>query len=635
MDMDKVKKIAKSDFCISAILTAVTFFICLLVSNFNVIYATTDDLGTELMAVKGYLTPFISYFLSVAIIKLQTVFTKVNVFILLQIILNVVSVFAISFCFLKRFNKKAISIFCIFIINLLFAYTSFVLLQFTQTATIVCTAGYLIIFTVFKIETVKGKKIAGYIIGTLFILMSALIRTSCFYSVTLIFIIYTLCDLYMYIGNKRIKKDLLAEVFNKYIKVAVVCAFACILALGATRLSNYFLDLPQNIQGLRQYNTIRSQVEDYDIVPYENNEEFYNSIDIYSQNDLDILQGWVLDQDFFNSDRLSAIADYSSDYRSGKMGVLRAVNLVYDMVCQYTSVFSLEGFLITLILCAIIGLAVLFIFRNKLKMLFPFMFLISFLAYIVLRRSAPVLLIPLVAIAFITGLFFNRRHFVCITAIYGVVLSLTFYMSLTRISFRTVHSVCLPAIICMFLLIDKANLQKRYQNISKNNVKKILSSASVVVLTLICMLTAYMIPKTAYVKTPSPNAALNKTIENDAEHLFVTDVDSGVSIIMGNSDSPLRVPYRCDNVLIYGSMVGSPYFEDVKDSFGVSHLLPDMIDNDNVYYLISVDKTEKMEKMEQYFNDHYAENNEQVTFDIVDEVNGAYIFKVIREEIKD
>lgn len=140
------------------LLTTGSLLILLLFSGFNVYYSNCDDYIQSLFICEGYdANPYLSYFLTVPLVYLQKIFTEINLFIILQCILCFASFIAIDYALLERFGNKLGTAFSL-VVNFIYISTALIFIQYTQTTTVVCFSGYLLLLLqIFKEESGTKK----------------------------------------------------------------------------------------------------------------------------------------------------------------------------------------------------------------------------------------------------------------------------------------------------------------------------------------------------------------------------------------------------------------------------------------------------------------------------------------------
>ena len=299
------------------IMTMVAFIICILVSK-GTIRTSSDDMLISINVYNGhYDTIFISWFFSAFLIQLQNLFRGINVFVCSQLIMNAISITAIIFVILD--NKKTNISFRLLIsclVLLLFSPFCFVKLQWTISASIICTSGFLLFFAKTRLLITKIiKSVTSFVL----ILYGSFLRIESFYAVSAIIFIIIFFTVVLYV-LKLIKRK---KSIKKFVIIRLKPLLLLIILILIPFITNFASEeiKTSTISGYsnyKQYSFARHFVIDYGVLPYKDNIKYYNSIGISSQNDLDVYQTWIYDSDYYSTDKLHAIADLAkNNYSTG------------------------------------------------------------------------------------------------------------------------------------------------------------------------------------------------------------------------------------------------------------------------------------------------------------------------------
>ena len=301
-----MKKILKSNLCLSCCLTLIMFLLTLSISSFRCLYETNDDFGISLFIANGYdKCLYVSYFITVVLVPLQRIFTTFNVWMLSQLLLNFLSIIVIVYIFLAKFERKQ-AIFFSVLLNMVNDYFCFVSLQYTRSAAIIATAGYLLIL--WSCSSEKWTK-CRFLTGFLLVLVSSFYRFYAFLSVSGVFFVFVLTLIFTEILKTWKEKTTFS--YLSLLKTMLFIAVAFIVAFSAEQVSNSIKSNDKGYLYHLQYQMSRSDCVDILISPYQGNEKFYHSIGIGSENDLKTLTSWTGDEEFFTVARMKAIAEYS------------------------------------------------------------------------------------------------------------------------------------------------------------------------------------------------------------------------------------------------------------------------------------------------------------------------------------
>ncbi len=78
----------------------------------------------------------------------------------------------------------------------------------------------------------------------------------------------------------------------------------------------------------------------------------------------------------------------------------------------------------------------------------------------------------------------------------------------------------------------------------------------------------------------------------------------------------------------------SPYKKDMLKKYGVNRFMQDTIDNQRVLYAFKSDE-ETIKFRQDYFNRHYADEGEEIVYNLIDEVDGYRIYSLITVKEQD
>ena len=617
-------KICSKYLLISFALNLVVFLVFFAINKFHFMYETNDDFFLSHFIVNGYdKCLFISYFITVILVPIQRIFTIINVWMVSQFLFNFLSVMIIVYIFLSKFGMKlGISFSVLF--HVAFGYYNFISLQFTRTPATMATAGYLlIVWSLFSDRKNNYRWInVKSIIGTVLVILSSFYRFASFLSVSGVFFVFLFALLFVrWLWSWREKTKINYFLLMKKL-VFVVLVF--VMAFSLEKVSGYIKTSNNGYLYHEKYQTARSNC--IDILPstYEGNEKFYNSIDMFSENDVLALWTWtVSDKDFFTLEKLTAIAEYSKKDTGLMNRISQLSTTAYNILAnKFGSACNIA--IITASICCLIFLLVLFVFRNKCKWIFPFLFTAVWLAFLYLyylcydymrtNHSVHVAfsLIYLIIFPGILMIFLsfigNRYHFIVQCFISGVLFALIMYLEFTRINFRAAYTVIFPAMCIILYDFDKKNLQVDIVKIC-SNLKKGISVAGLTVYLAVVIIIIRIFP---FPEIPKNNYAPFTYIKNHKENFYF--LDSFQNNAMENSNNPMLKPELASNTVHTSWPTGSVFFDKIQQKYNMNHLYADMIDNPNAFYV----SDRKISMVEKYYNDHYSNGKNNIVFERVE-----------------
>ncbi len=606
-----MKRILRSNLFYACVITLTTFLMFFALSGFKIL-CSGDDYTNAFLIIKGNNRGiFISRFLSDLLIPIQSVFGNVNVYSVFMLVvgfLSAASVYYVTLGLLNGSPKRAI--FTCFIIAVLFSSLYFVHLQWTMISVVSVTAGYLLLYYA-SYKADKGYiKAIQRILAVILIIYSSLIRFNAFLSAS---VVIGVCVLYNaalpVIKSKRFTSK------DRNFKLAVLFL---VLFVSLSGLQLYSNAVKSNTEGYREYYNYsenRSNLYDYPSLPFEGNEKAYQSVGINSQNDIDVFLRCALDDDFFTADRLSKISDINSDK-------LSAINNIKD--------YFAENKVVSIALAAIVVLALVLavLLRKKLRLLLPILLtLIWVITFAIVKvHDYNILAVFVFGAVMLTAYTFNRYHFGFIASLSMVVCALQLYLFFTRVNFRSTFTLYFPAIISLLLFIDKSNLRQEL-NQYKPDLRKYCIIALSVVLAVFSALAGFKVYKSEVYDRDY--TGLYDYITDNSNKVFVLGAGAGMPAMFQNPDNCLSLSKIPDNLIPSStSLVGLDICEKIKADNGVGKLYREMVDSGIVY--ISIESYR--EKLEQYFNDHYSENGNHISFKELNKFGSVVLYQVISNQ---
>lgn len=640
---NRISRLTDNQLLIAFAVTFLSFVLWIVINRLCFSYATNDDYIISIMINKNDdKIIFLNYFLNVFICFLQNLIPQINMFMIIQIILCFISFVLINYVILNINSKFKLFFSILFSVS--FAGVGSIYLQWTTTATVVFMGGLFLVFYSIFFEKKTCVKRFQMIFGLLFSIIGSLFRLSPV-KIVLVFLVgfIVLFELSNMINNKgkSWKDDFLKIRLKKYLYTFVLCVVLYCLVFGSSALSNSVKSTSE-YNAFLEYNNARASVNDYSVKPYEGNEIFYNSIDILSQDDLDMISNYHFDKDFFTTERLSSISHYS-----GSNGI---ASVIYKVVNNLNKILSnpIRVFIFGIALLLIIVLSiVVFKKRNRIKMLFPFILSgLWILFFLVFRLSeSSIAMIPIAVIAVMSGFLYNRYHWIISFIVSLVVIMLFSYMYLLRLNFRVAFSFILPAFLFYVALFDDNNIRIGIHNKMLINPKKLRLCNTVCFCAVIALLVLLFFDVYSYKITPG--SVDRKTIgyvENHKNEVFIYtyDIYRCLDKNVGYALLPPKIP---DNTLVYGDwQVSSYYYKNELRKHGISKLFLETIDDNTKNLLIRKredyfdnDKTcsekEFISKLENYYNSHYS-NDKTVKLFLKKDLGNVLVYNV-KTETKD
>ena len=607
----------------AALLTAVSLMVLLAFNRFSVIYATNDDYIMSVLIQAGDdRNIFMNYFLTHFNVVLQKLLPFVNWFSLLQLIFSFASVTVVNFVLMKKQKGIEGLIFSLFF-DFLFVATVMVTVHWTQTTALMCGAGFVLLFYALMMEERKGFKVFQILVAFFLTVFGSLYRLVAFELSALVFALICLCffikDMSITLGGQRGFFKVFVKTFRRYLSLMICAVLIVCLALGAELLSSKIKNADPDYQSYVEYNYQRSALNDYRVPGFEGNEDFYSSIGVESAEDLNIVLKLHTDKDFYDTGRLHAIAEYSKSKGMGMTSAAQlAVKFIKSEISRRIPVDSKMGKLLVLGIAGLLELGVcivLFIFRNKLKFLFPILLCVVwffFLKYYGIKLET-ILFLPLGLIILLTVFFHNRYHFLFCSAMSFITMALYFYQNFSRIRYRVSYTFLLPAILFLLFAYSRDQLQVRFED-PKNVLKVIYAVAAVgASAAVICYANVkYLNSNYAHV-----NVGFDDSVQDyvkEQEDTFFIYTYSMYPVLDRSFFYPL-LPSDCpENSMIYGDwQMASAYYDNTLEENGIENLFQEMKDSPDKRIILSLSSKFDFVKMyESFYNAHYAQDGETI-----------------------
>ncbi len=602
---------------IISFLSTFLFFITFFLLNDCKISTSIDDYGIGLFLIKGYENSciLISSFLTSFILFLQYLIPPINWFILLQTILGFISVISIIYCILsyKKLNAYIKYFLCIVILIFLVPYIS-VHIQWTQTAAITSSAGYLLLFFVFynNDKLSKTKKIL-LILAILLLFYSSSLRFKAFLSVScvyavLIFINFLISFFRHYDMNIGLLKSVIIS-FKSILKLLVCFLLTFLLLVVSNSISKNIKISDKQYASYSSYHSDRSTIIDRGICDYDENKEFYNDIGLNSSNDIKVYSNWTSDSDVFTPDVLSKLSEYSRShnvYTSFNLSYI--TNVITNKISKFISVNPYIIICLITIVLFILGVIV-FKFRNRIRPLFPLFLITLWLGYYFIFKinDYNILSILIFCIVVTLSIVGNRYCFIFNFMFSIVFFALYTYLNFTRIVFRGTFTFIVPIVIFMLCMIDNQYFRK---HIIINKHKNIFIYISTILLCIVSIFSTYY-SWSAGVTDRDTSEIYDYICDND-DKVFIIGCGHSITVAFNDGKCPYYAYDVPENALLNSSWTeGSPYDQYCKEKYGIKHLYREAINSKKIFYMTS---KEKVQMLTEYFEDHYGSNDKHIFF---------------------
>ena len=490
-------------------------------------FETNDDYTMKMIVSGAYGHPdshlvFIRSLFGYCLQFLYTILPSWPWYELLQYSLIVLSLSAITYVLLNKGNDPFYHL-LVYAIIFVSGHFFYVDLQFTRTASITATAGYLLLY-----HAIEKQKRCSYI-GSIFLIYSGmLLRKNQFLLVSLIAV-----TVFYPIFSETIRNRKDKETFKKF-KQLLLAAMVCVCFFFATeKLDRANYSDPDWLE-YRIYNSYRAGLLDRDAINYQSDRAFYEELGL-QEIDIRMLQElWNFDDPVvFTRATIKALTLRNTDQKTVENHFLN------DLIDQSFALFykDING-------------------RILMNLL-----LLTFLLAIVLKPS----LTDIITVVLCS-----------LTLLFGVLFTYCYrnYVFMERVQL----SVFIVAIV---IIASKINVRDRQRN---GSLFLLLLLVLTVAFSYLWS-GEFKIYSSKKVRDDQKIAAI-KEIKADGEHIYIRTTDESLDYISGVFiDESAYADDNI--IALGGWMTRMPIREEVKAKYGIMNPFKDIINNDRAYLLIS------------------------------------------------
>lgn len=609
-----LKKLYDCKIAVAVILTALTA--TLLFCIYDPIFGTNDDYIMSILVQHGdNHSIFLNFFLASFNVLAQKVFTNINMFLVLQIAHALLAFVTICYVFLSK-NRSKIGLVMAFVFEALFLYMGVIVVQWTHTAVYLCAAGFSLLYYAFFCEKRKGVKIFQIIASAFFVLAGGCYRFIVFEVSLAIFMLMLGCMFLENILTRKarggeLKKALIGGV-KSFLGIVISIAVIVGMVFGARFLSDK-LNASERYNEFKTFNSARARINDYPVAPYEGNEDAYNAIGIKSQNDINTIRRYYYDRDFFTPERLQEISKLSRQTGGGQLSVKEIVDKWLDRFEQRLP-FQVSRTMLLVMLAAgsCIAAVLLFIFRNRLKLLFPILLTVAWVIFLYrfppLRDNYPTFALAVVFV--VSSYFYNRYYFTVCAVLSAAVFGLYEYQYLSRLSYRVTLTFFLPALVYLMVAFSQDRLRVKYRSLpvpGKRFAYGVIALFAAATIIFIGYKNYQWKPHTRDI--PAPSLTIRNYINEHPSDIYVYNTRL-YSAVDTSRDRALRISDVPDNAVVFADwQISSYYYDDLLKDHGIKKLFEEMIDNEHRHFILM---KSQIKSVQNFYNQHYAKNGETI-----------------------
>lgn len=541
----------------------------------HMVYETNDDYAIASRIVDGYAeVNFVNYYLCSILIPLQKVAGSINIYIISQIVLSFAAFTSFLKIILDRTGSLIARIVAVFVITI-FSIDHYCTIQFTKTAALLIVVASIII-----IDNITNKGCSlRYLSGLLLLYAGVAFRIDGLIAAIGFAGLFVLN--WVIVNRNKLKEEEFLSL--KSILLFVIMIAAVLGGYGFDRLSYNANTATDDLKAYKEYSELRSDIVDYPVYDYyENNAQAYEKIGI-SENDLHLIDRWYFDYDGAASkENLEAIiAVDRADERPAYTIRQAAMEFAKE---TYRSVRTLSYTGIHIVILGILFIWALFALKPK-----HWIYLIS-------------------------------------VGVFAVCLYVAVYY-MQRPAYRALYIADIGAAAWLLYAVSAGSLPGERKRPSKLSVPAAVIGLCVVIAAGMLALPLYKNCEKSY-ENASDKVMPHEIAEYCADHqdcFFVwgtTEKKQGENYI-----KPWMAPdtEAERNIIGTGSWgTKSPYVLDKLSAYEMQNPIKDLVDNEKAFYI----GNKKIKRLEEYYNKWYSNGESEIRLELIDTVGGYEIRKI-------
>ena len=567
----------------------------------DVRYESNDDFSISNQIADGwYYVSFVNYYLCAFVGWLDSIFTSVNCFILLQVVISFVTLVTITYIVFD--SKKGMVLNALYITILGFiSIDQYLSIQFTKTAALMLICGFLMMFHGFVISKSKSLVVFGFVwmfLGSAF--RHNNLRAAVCFSIAFLGA-YSL----WYVIDKKWDRQEIKHMAFTACKLVVLLLVMAGLAAGANHFSKAKNLETKALQDYREYNKYRARVLDYPLPAYEDNVEKYQKID-FENRDVMMLKDKFLDYDRIASlDNLKYLSNMQTDTRKTLSYSEAVIHFAHYM---FNSIRELRR---------------------------PFFHILLLLAVTIL------------------GFVFLRKRWLVYPVLLGAacILAYIYLFHFGRTVYRAVYIIDLAGMIFLFYSLRFSEYKEKYEHANDSGGIIGKRTATVIAVVLICIPLVYTVLSERHWNdlkegvAPVDSDKMYDEIMSNKDKTYIITAETSTSLFQKNfkyyKNPYLRQPVMENYMSFGGWSTKSPYKEKKIKKNGLKNLYSDIIDNDKVVAIINLCKFDAdgkpymMPYVQNYFNDRYGSKDSEIRFVNTGKVGGFYLWQIKRFKVKE
>lgn len=476
-----------------------------------------------------------------------------------QIVICFCSLWAVSYIILQK-NNQYVGILVTIIFVSFFSDDLYILVQFTKTAAVaMCAGGALMLYGIWNRQ--KGKCIEVLLGGGL-ALVGSMVRFNSIY-IALVFLAFMMFKC-IYFNYKRNISEIISAI--------IICVVYVFCAIFLYKVDGLLWNQNSVYKDYKIYSTQRASITDVNSYGYDPVKDELSKIEI-SENDYSMLDTWnFVDQDYFSSEKLKQVSEIKKDYSDSVTKNIKYV--IRQFFGRHYEKYTVAMGLLALFFCVF--------FLDKRKRIGQFLELgvtALLLMYFIYRGRVV----------------YRVEYAIFVCSAISMATSLQVVRKLDLLSKRIIIGCSLVVCICKIPLYVP---DRSYQKLNDEEYAQYISD---------CFYESWNFKIEKYrccVSKRRPHEALMKLIENDTEHYYWIDFNTGIQLIYYNYKPWIRINENSYDRYSYfgGVTIGYPDNYGMWEKHGIDSRNPyKSIDNNN----ICIVDTMSYEIRLNYIHEHY------------------------------
>lgn len=567
---DKIIKLLNSKLLFAFVLNVLIMLLCIHLTSFS--YDSSKDFYNSLYISQNhyYFGSSVNYILATLVGSVQYVLMNFNCFVLAQILLSCVAFTSVTFVFADKFNKKKALIFTALIV-ILFATHHYSDIHSNKTSALLLTAGFMLV-----LNAIRNKRYnLPCWIGVTEIAFGSFFNFKYFFVSLAFAVAFFAGDMI----SKRKYKFPLRKFFWYFRPYLLMFAFVVLVTI---LLNNYSYSVNQSTQEASEYYEYSQLVDSIDRLPYPDftkyNEEF-KEVGITTEYEYELLKSGYYDNDkSLNTNALKLVSELQQ--KDNSKTILYAISNTFEDIGYHIT--SFDNFFVIYLVFVVI--AVLYVLLHKKRFVF-------FPVFYVLT---------------------------------GLISGITIHYLFIGKSYNT-YGIWLMMIVFLLYSIDFEKLRSfKFNSYDKLKSHYMIISLAFVAILFMCNSLIYQANVNVINKKSIPQS-LYYEIDRHPERYYVVDPASFDEFIKYSEN--YMHPLWGFRKSFLDNVDGFKYFHHDTQlrKRNLSENIYEAILKGNNIYVIDKNITFKKER---YFTNNYAQNDETIVYEQVNELDGYKIYKV-------